>query len=70
VGASISCGDAAIVKIRRLLLQTLRDHASGKPLPGMHAASYRVRSMRCEAPKDSDSPRRFWTASAPTPSKQ
>ena len=46
--------DAAIVKIRRLLLQTLRDHAAGKPLPGMRAESYRVRSMRCEAPKDSD----------------
>jgi hypothetical protein len=35
-------------------LQTLRDHAAGKPLPGMTPASYRVRSMRCEAPKDSD----------------
>src|SRR5215467_4640714 len=46
--------DAAIVKIRRLLLKTLRDHAAGKPLPGMSAKSYRVRSMRCEAPKDSD----------------
>ncbi len=43
--------DAAIVKIRRLLLQTLRDHAAGKPLPGMNPASYRVRSMRCEEPK-------------------
>ncbi len=27
--------DAAIVKIRRLLLQTLKDHAAGKALPGM-----------------------------------
>ena len=44
--------DAAIVKIRRLLLQTLKDHAAGKPLPGMNPASYRVRSGRFEARKD------------------
>jgi nitrite reductase/ring-hydroxylating ferredoxin subunit len=44
--------DAAIVKIRRLLLQTLADHAAGKPLPGMRAQSYRVRSTRYEAPRD------------------
>jgi phthalate 4,5-dioxygenase len=44
--------DAAIVKIRRLLLQTLKDHDAGKLLPGMDPASYRVRSGRFEAPKD------------------
>jgi phenylpropionate dioxygenase-like ring-hydroxylating dioxygenase large terminal subunit len=44
--------DAAIVKIRRLLLQTLKDHAAGKPLPGMDPASYRVRSGRFEAPRE------------------
>jgi phthalate 4,5-dioxygenase len=44
--------DAAIVKIRRLLLQMLKDHAAGKPLPGMNPASYRVRSGRFEAAKD------------------
>ena len=43
--------DSAIVKIRHLLLQTLKDHAAGKPLPGMNPASYRVRSVRCEVPK-------------------
>jgi len=43
--------DSAIVKIRRLLLQTLKDHAVGKLLPGMNAASYRVRSGRFEAAK-------------------
>jgi hypothetical protein len=43
-------GDAAIVKIRRLLLKTLDDMAAGKPLPGMDPASYRVRSTRCETP--------------------
>jgi len=42
--------DAGIIKIRRLLLQTLKDHAAGKPLPGMRPDSYRVRSARCEAP--------------------
>jgi nitrite reductase/ring-hydroxylating ferredoxin subunit len=43
--------DAAIVKIRRLLLQMLKDHAAGKPLPGMDPTSYRVRSGRFEVPK-------------------
>jgi nitrite reductase/ring-hydroxylating ferredoxin subunit len=43
--------DTAIVKIRRLLLQTLRDHADGKPLPGMRSDSFRVRSARCELKK-------------------
>ena len=43
--------DAAIVKIRRLLLQMLKDHATGKPLPGMNPASYRVRSGRFETAK-------------------
>jgi hypothetical protein len=42
--------DAAIVKIRRLLLQTLKDHAAGKPLPGSDPKSYRVRSARYKAP--------------------
>ncbi len=44
--------DAAIVKIRRLLLQTLKDHAAGKTLPGMRPESYRVRSGRFEEPKE------------------
>jgi hypothetical protein len=43
--------DAAIAKIRRLLLQTFRDHADGKDLPGMNPESYRVRSTRCYTPK-------------------
>jgi nitrite reductase/ring-hydroxylating ferredoxin subunit len=43
--------DAAIVKIRRLLLQTLNDHAAGLPLPGMRPESFRVRSTRYEAPR-------------------
>lgn len=44
-------GDTAIVKIRRLLLQTLRDHAEGKQLPGTDPRSYQVRSTRCYMPK-------------------
>jgi nitrite reductase/ring-hydroxylating ferredoxin subunit len=43
--------DAAIVRIRRRLLQTLRDHAAGKPLPAIDPASYRVRATRFEAPR-------------------
>ena len=43
--------DTAIVKIRRLLLQALDNHAAGKPLPGTKPESYRVRSTRFEAPK-------------------
>jgi phthalate 4,5-dioxygenase oxygenase subunit len=47
----LGVSDTAIVKIRRLLLQTLKDHAAGKPLPGTNPASYRVRSARYKAPK-------------------
>jgi len=43
--------DAAITKIRKLLLQSLKDHAEGRPLPGMRPESYRVRSARVELPK-------------------
>jgi phthalate 4,5-dioxygenase oxygenase subunit len=46
----LGVSDTAIVKIRRLLLQTLRDHAAGKPLPGLAPASWRVRSARFKAP--------------------
>ena len=38
------------MKIRRLLLQTLKDHAAGKPLPGADPKSWRVRSARYKAP--------------------
>jgi nitrite reductase/ring-hydroxylating ferredoxin subunit len=48
----LGVSDTAIVKIRRLLLQTLRDHAAGKPLPGMDPASHRVRSARYTAPAE------------------
>jgi phthalate 4,5-dioxygenase len=41
--------DTAIAKLRRLLLQTLKDHAAGRPLPGMNPESFRVRSARFDA---------------------
>ena len=44
-------GDAGVAKIRRLLLKTLDDLAAGRVIPGMDAASYRVRSTRFEAAK-------------------
>ena len=44
-------GDAAIVKLRRLLLQALRNREQGLPLMGMDPLSYRVRSLRCELPR-------------------
>jgi phthalate 4,5-dioxygenase len=46
----LGVSDTAIVKIRRLLLQTLKDHAAGRPLPGLDPGSYRVRSARYQAP--------------------
>jgi phenylpropionate dioxygenase-like ring-hydroxylating dioxygenase large terminal subunit len=42
----LGISDTAIVKIRRLLLQALKDHAAGKPLPGADPRSHRVRSAR------------------------
>jgi phthalate 4,5-dioxygenase oxygenase subunit len=43
-------GDAGIVKIRRLLLKAMEDMAAGRQPPGVDPASYRVRSVRFEAP--------------------
>ena len=61
--------DTAIVKIRRLLLQTLKDHAAGKPLPGMKPASFRVRSARCELPRALRSARPLQRVRATYPSR-
>ena len=47
-------GDAAIIKLRQLLLQALRDHEEGKGIPGGDPRSYRVRSIRCELPRDAN----------------
>jgi phthalate 4,5-dioxygenase len=48
----LGISDTAIVKIRRLLLQALKDHAAGKPLPGTDPRSWRVRSARYKAPSE------------------
>jgi hypothetical protein len=48
----LGISDTAIVKIRRLLLQALKDHAAGKPLPGTDPRSWRVRSARYRAPSE------------------
>jgi hypothetical protein len=45
-------GDMSIVRIRRLLLQVLKEHAAGKPLPAIDPKEYRVRAARFEAPKN------------------
>ncbi len=47
-------GDAAIVKLRRLLLSALDDHAAGAPPMGQNPKSYQVRSLRCELPRGAD----------------
>jgi phenylpropionate dioxygenase-like ring-hydroxylating dioxygenase large terminal subunit len=44
--------DSSVVRIRRMLLKALEDHAAGLPLPGLDPAHYRVRSTRFEAPKN------------------
>jgi phenylpropionate dioxygenase-like ring-hydroxylating dioxygenase large terminal subunit len=44
--------DIPLVRIRRRLLETLKDHAEGKPLPGIDPKEYRVRATRFEAPKN------------------
>lgn len=47
-------GDTAIVKLRRLLIQALRDRQAGGVTLGLDPASYRVRSLRCELPRDAN----------------
>src|SRR5262249_4574522 len=41
---------SAIVEIRGPPFPTVKDHAHGKPLPGMNPNSYRVRSARFTGP--------------------
>ena len=53
-GEHLLMGDAAIVKLRQLLLNALKDNEAGKPAPGGNPRSYRVRSLRCELPRDAD----------------
>ena len=48
----LGIGDTVIIKLRRLLLQTLRDFEKGMPLPALDPASYRVRSALFAAPEE------------------
>ncbi|MDA1325242.1 MAG: hypothetical protein O3C34_10875 [Proteobacteria bacterium] len=47
----LGVSDTAIIQIRKLLLQTLRDVALGKEPPGLKPESYRVRSTRFALPR-------------------
>ena len=42
--------DNSMVRVRRLLLETLKDMEAGRPLPGRDGAHYRARALRLEAP--------------------
>jgi phthalate 4,5-dioxygenase oxygenase subunit len=47
----LGLSDTAIISLRKLYLQTLKDHAAGKPLPGLDPMTYQVRGSRYTAPK-------------------
>lgn len=47
----LGVGDASIIQIRKLLLQSLQDFDRGMTPPGLEAASYRARSSRFRLPK-------------------
>jgi phenylpropionate dioxygenase-like ring-hydroxylating dioxygenase large terminal subunit len=47
----LGVSDTAIIQIRKLLMQSLRDIAEGKEPPGIDPASYRVRSTRFALPR-------------------
>ena len=48
----LGVSDTAIIKLRRLLLQTVKDHegSANTRLPGMDPKAYRVRSKRFTVP--------------------
>ncbi len=47
----LGISDSAIIQIRKLLLQSLKDFAAGKEPPGLDPKSYRVRSRRFSLPR-------------------
>ena len=47
----LGISDMAIIQIRKLLLQSLRDFSGGKLLPGLDPASYRAKSTRFSLPR-------------------
>jgi nitrite reductase/ring-hydroxylating ferredoxin subunit len=46
----LGVSDTVIIKLRRLLLETVRNVAAGGPAPGLDPASWRVRSARFTVP--------------------
>ncbi len=48
----LGVSDTAIIQIRKLLLQSLRDFVAGKTPPGLDPLSYRARSRRFDLPED------------------
>jgi phenylpropionate dioxygenase-like ring-hydroxylating dioxygenase large terminal subunit len=47
----LGISDTLIIKVRKFLLQALKDHAEGKELPGLKPESWRVRSARFKIPE-------------------
>jgi hypothetical protein len=50
----LGVSDTLIIKIRRILLQTLRDMDNGIEPPGLNPRSWRVRSGRFTIPEGAD----------------
>jgi phthalate 4,5-dioxygenase len=46
----LGISDTTVIRIRQLLMKTLDDLEAGRPLPGMQAEAYRVRSCRMGLP--------------------
>ncbi len=46
----LGVSDSAIIQIRKILLQSVKDLAAGKEPPGLDPKSYRVRSRRFTLP--------------------
>ena len=47
----LGVSDTAIIQIRKILLQSLKDMVAGKEPPGLNPESYRVRSTRFALPR-------------------
>jgi len=50
----LGISDTLIIKVRKLLLQTVREAQSGATPPGLNPRSWRVRSARFKIPEDAD----------------
>ena len=68
----LGVSDTVIIKLRRLLLQTVRDVAAGGPAPGPDRQSWRVRSARFTVPRErvfGDVVDQYVRIAAPAPAK-